>query len=139
MMEPDQTSSSTTMVTGKLHMVRKGHAKRFVDAPPVVPEQARRPARLAIMLALAHKIQNAIDRSAVRDRAEVARKLGLTRARVTQLLDLTLLASGIQEKILLAESINGKEPFAERRLRALTRTTAWRRHLHYLPESDSDP
>jgi len=61
----------------------------------VVPEPVRRPARVAIMLALAHKIQQAIDGGVVRDRAEVARRLGLTRARVTQLLDLALLAPDI--------------------------------------------
>ena len=83
-------ATSGTMVTGKLHRVRKGHSKRFVETAPVAPEPVRRPARLAIMLALAHKIQQAIDRGAVRDRAEMARRLRLTRARVTQLLDLTL-------------------------------------------------
>ena len=41
-------------------------------------EPVRRPARLAIMLALAHKIQQAIDCGAGRDRAEVARRLGIT-------------------------------------------------------------
>ena len=30
--------------------VRKGHSKRFADAPPAAPEPVRRPARLAIML-----------------------------------------------------------------------------------------
>jgi ParB-like chromosome segregation protein Spo0J len=78
--------------------------------PPAAPEPVRRPARLAIMLAFAHKIQQAIDRGAVRDRAEVARRLGLTRARVTQHLDLTLLAPDIQEQILFAESVDGLEP-----------------------------
>jgi ParB-like chromosome segregation protein Spo0J len=77
------------------------------------------------MLALAHKIQQAIDRGVVRDRAEVARRLGLTRARVTQLLDLTLLAPDIQERILFAESADGSEPFTERRLRPLTRDSTW--------------
>ena len=47
----------------------------------------------------------------------MARKLGLTRARVTQLLDLTLLAVDIQEQILFAESIDGVETICERALR----------------------
>ena len=68
------------------------------------------------MLALAHKIQQAIDRGAVQDRAEVSRRLGLMRARITQLLDLTLLAPNIQEWILLAEAVDGLEPISERRL-----------------------
>jgi hypothetical protein len=54
----------------------------------------------------------------------VARKLGLTRTRVAQLLDLTLLAPGIQEQILFAESVDGIEPMAERQLR---------RHLQHPP------
>jgi hypothetical protein len=118
-------TSSGTMVTGKLHRVRKGHKKGFVETPPVEPEPVRRPARLAIMLALAHKIQQAIDRDAVRDRAEVARRLGLTRARVTQLLDLTLLAPDIQERILFAEAVDGLEPMGERAVRAAVRVEDW--------------
>ena len=47
----------------------------------------------------------------------MARKLGLTRARVTQLLDLTLLAVDIQGQILFAESIDGVETICERALR----------------------
>jgi predicted XRE-type DNA-binding protein len=118
-------TSSALMVSGKLHLVRKGHAKRFVGTPPVAPEPARRPARLAVMLALAHKIQQAIDRGAVRDRAEVARRLGLTRARVTQLMDLMLLAPDIQELILFAESVDGVEPMIERTVRAVVCSMSW--------------
>jgi hypothetical protein len=77
------------------------------------------------MLALAHKIQQAIDRGAVRDRAEVARRLGLTRARVTQLLDLMLLVPDIQEQILFAESVDGVEPLGEKAVRAMTCSMSW--------------
>jgi hypothetical protein len=118
-------ATSGTMVAGKLHRVRKGHKKRFVETAPPTPEPVRRPARLAIMLALAHTIQHAIDRGAVRDRAAVALRLGLTRARVTQLLDLTLLAPDIQEQILFAESVDGLEPMAERAMRAAVRVEDW--------------
>jgi hypothetical protein len=76
MSEPAQTLTSSAMVTGKLHLVRKGHTKRFAETPPVAFEPVRKPARLAIMLALAHKIQHAIDRDVVIDCAEVARRLG---------------------------------------------------------------
>jgi hypothetical protein len=43
----------------------------------------------ASMLALAHQIQGAIDRGELADQAEAARRLGLTRARLTQVIDLT--------------------------------------------------
>ena len=49
---------------------------------------------------------------------------GLTRARVTQLLDLTLLAPDFQEQILFAESVDGIESIAEQQIR---------RNLHQLP------
>ena len=55
----------------------------------------------------------------------ILERLGLTRARVTQLLDLTLLAPDIQEKILFAESVDGAELVSERKLRWLAREDAW--------------
>jgi|SRR5450631_2037902 len=57
----DPTLTSPIVVTGKLHRVRQGHAKRFAETPPAMPEQVRRPARVAVMLALAHNIQQALD------------------------------------------------------------------------------
>jgi hypothetical protein len=77
------------------------------------------------MLALAHKIQQAIDGGKVRDRAEVARRLGFTRARVTHLMDLTLLAPDLQERVLEFEAVDGIEPFSERELRKVARVAAW--------------
>ena len=117
-----ETTSAQRVFTGKLHRVRQGNGKAFAqELPPPPPEPVRRPARVAIMLALAHKIQEAIDREVVRDRAEVARRLGITRARVTQLLDLTLLAPEIQEEILFAEAVDGVEPISERAIRNIVK------------------
>jgi hypothetical protein len=45
--------------------------------------------------------------------------------RVTQLLDLTLLAPEIQEQILFAESVDGLKSMAERALRAVVRLEDW--------------
>ena len=83
-------------------------------------------AHMARMLALAHHLQGAIDRSLVANRAAVARKLGLTRAWGTQLLDLLLLApDDLQEVVLDFEAVDGAEPMAERTLRALAHAGAW--------------
>jgi len=51
----------------------------------------------------------------------LATRLGLSRARISQLLDLMLLAPDIQEQILLAESVDGVEPMSERAVRAAVR------------------
>ena len=93
--------------------------------PPPKPEPVRRPAKVAQQLALAHHLQAAIDRGAIADRADVARKLGLTRARVTQLLDLLLLAPDLQDAVLALEAVDGAEPMAERTLRAVAHAGTW--------------
>jgi hypothetical protein len=77
------------------------------------------------MLALAHSIQRAIDWGEIRDQAEAARKLGVTRARLTQILDLTFLAPDLQEKILFATAFVGAEVLSERALRLVIRLQTW--------------
>ncbi len=113
----------TNVVTGELHRVRRGREKSFASKPAAGPE--RRPARVALALALAHQIQRAIDLGELKDQAEAARRLGMTRARVTQLQDLRLLAPGIQERILFLEALDGVEPLSERVLRVAERTKNW--------------
>lgn len=120
---PNNSTPGPRVVTGQLHRVQRGHAKRFTKEAPPAP--VRRPARVAVMLALAHKIQQAIDAGIVPDRAEVARRLGFTRARVTHLMDLTLLASDLQERVLGLEAVDGVEPIGERALRPVARAGCW--------------
>jgi len=123
---PTEAAGGVRIFAGKLHRIQRGHGKAFVDRPPSPPpEPVRRAARVAIMLALAHKIQDAIDRGVVRDCADVAMRLGLSRARISQLLDLTLLAPDIQEQILFAESVDGVEPMSESALREVVRLEDW--------------
>jgi hypothetical protein len=74
-----------------------GHRK-----PGESPEPPRRPARIARTLALAHNLQRRLDGGEFFDYADMARQLGFTRARITQIMALLLLAPGIQEEILLA-------------------------------------
>ena len=103
----------------------KSRSVTLAETPPPKPEPVRRPAKVAQQLALAHHLQAAIDRGAVADRADVARKLGLTRARVTQLLDLLLLAPDLQDAVLALEAVDGAEPMAERALRAVAHAGTW--------------
>lgn len=77
----------------------------------------RYPARVARQLALAHALQRRVDAGEFADYADMARSLGFTRARVTQIMDLTLLAADIQEEILFLEVPPGEQPVSERRLR----------------------
>ena len=79
----------------------------------------------ARQLALAHHLQAAIERGLVADQAALARKLGLTRARVTQLFDLLMLAADLQEQVLALEAVDGAEPMAERTLREVAHAGTW--------------
>lgn len=108
---------------------RQGRRVTLTDAPPSSPAPkpapVRRPAKAARMLALAHHLQRAIDEGLVADRAAVARNLGLTRARVSQLLDLLLLSPRIQEAVLALEAVDGVEPICERKLRQFIAARDW--------------
>jgi hypothetical protein len=69
------------------------------DAPQS-PPPGRVP-RVARVLALAHHWQGLIRSGVVRDQADLARLVGVSRARVTQVMSLLWLAPDIQEDILL--------------------------------------
>ncbi len=82
-------------------------------------------AKVARLLAWAHKAQRQIDNGEFESRSHLARHLGVTKASVSQLLDLTLLAPTIQEELLFLEAIDGKEPLSERGLSSVLRWKNW--------------
>ena len=113
------------VITATLHRVQRGHGKNFVAEPRPAKVSTVRPARVAVMLALAHKIAAAIGTRGLHDQADAARRLGVTRPRITQLLYLQQLAPDIQEHVLWLEAVDGIEPLTERNLRVVMRATAW--------------
>lgn len=123
--QPEKPSSGCKVIRGALIRERKQAVRFTAEPPPPPPEPVRRPAHVAKMLALAHHLSAAIEQGAVADQATVARRLGLTRARITQLLDLTLLAPDVQEQVLELEAVDGREPLRERRLRAVVAAGTW--------------
>ena len=60
-------------------------------------------ARVAWQLALAHLIDRVVEKEVVADYAAAAQVLGLSRARLSQVTSLLLLAPEIQEAILVGE------------------------------------
>ena len=115
----------TVVVSAPLHRLRVRHGQGFVKQAPIVRLPVRRPARVAIMLALAHSIDAAIREGRLRDQADAARRLGLTPPRITQLLALLQLAPDLQERVLFLEAVDGIEPLTERGLRPATRVLCW--------------
>lgn len=72
------------------------------------------------MLALGHEIVRLVEAGLLRDLADAAEVLGFTRARVSQIVDLTLLAPDLQESLLF----ESRGP-AERRLRPIVAAWEW--------------
>jgi hypothetical protein len=90
------------------------------------PERPGRVLRVARLLALAHQIEAKVQSGVYDDLADAARKLGLTRARVTQIVNLTLVAPEIQEAILTWPPIvAGRDLITERTLRAIVAEPPW--------------
>ncbi len=112
------TQPQTLVFKARFHRRRRGNRTVLKDGPAPKPGPSiRRPARVAITLALAHKIEQFIAEGKLRDRAHAAQCLGLTRARVTQICDLSLLPVAEQERLLFLEAVDGREPTTERELR----------------------
>ena len=65
--------------------------------------EAKAPSRVARMLALAHHVERLIEAGELTGYAEAARVLGLTRARLTQVMNLLLLAPETQEALLIGD------------------------------------
>lgn len=103
-----ETASSGQVLTFQMHRVRKGMHVELAEGPAQeaagTPMASNPPARAAVMLALAHKIQQAIDQGRIKDQAEAARRLGFTRARITQVMRLTLMPVKEQERVLGAQA-----------------------------------
>lgn len=120
------SGDGTRIFKGNLFRVRDGRAWAFTDEPPPPPPpEVRRPARVVQVLARAHRLEAAIATGDYVDRADAARQLGFTRARITQILDLLLLAPDIQERVLDLEAVDGVEPVSERALREVVRCESW--------------
>jgi hypothetical protein len=79
-------------------------------------------------MALAIRLEALIAAGHVPSYAGLARLVGVSRARLTQIANLTLLAPDIQEAILfLPPLVKGRDPITERHLRPLVAEPDWQR------------
>ncbi|MBF0121724.1 MAG: hypothetical protein HQK79_23080 [Desulfobacterales bacterium] len=86
--------------------------------------------RLTRLLALALKFEDLIKGNKCKDYAEIAKLGHLSRARVTQIMNLTLLSARVQENILLMPRIlKGRDPISEHELREIISEADWDKQL----------
>lgn len=96
-------------------------------APPAAEPVGRIP-RITRLMALAIKLEGYVRDGVVTDYAELARLGHVSRARITQVLDLNLLAPDIQAAILtLPRTVKGRDPIRERHVRPIAAEPDWER------------
>jgi hypothetical protein len=95
-------------------------------AVPKVPSDQPRIPRITRLMALAIKFQDMVDRGEVRDYADIARLGFVTRARITQIMNLLNLAPDIQEQLLTSSNPATEAAVPERGLRPVTAVVEWR-------------
>ena len=114
------------------HKVHFGNGRRSRkelrqgDPPPEAPHG--RVPRVTKLMALAIRLDGLIRDGAVTDQAELARLGHVSRARLTQIMNLLWLAPDIQEAILfLPATERGRDVVTERQLRPIAAVADWGR------------
>ncbi|ACY13545.1 hypothetical protein [Haliangium ochraceum] len=123
-----RTENGAIVVTGRLfrHGGGNGRPHRFSGEPGKQPPRpTRRPARVAQMLAFAHRVDGEVERGEFESRSAAARYYGMTTGRITQLMSLLWLAPDVQEDVLFLEAIDGREPLSGQALEKLARIADW--------------
>jgi len=106
---------------------------KLMAAAVAVPETGENPAlrvqaaRGAQMLAMAHQVERLVESGEVASYAHAARALGLTRARLTQVMNLLLLSPAVQDRVLA-----GEIGTTERSLRCLVGEPDWAAQQEHL-------
>ena len=113
----------------KVHFKSGRHTRRELregEAMPSAP--AGRVPRVSRLMALAIRLDQLIRDGVVTDQAELARLGHVTRARLTQIMNLLCLAPDIQEEILfLPVTERGRDVVTEKQLRPIAASPNWRR------------
>lgn len=109
---------------------RKTRKKMMEGAAPPAPVTLVEPGavpRVSRLMALAIRLNRLLGEGVARDYADLARLGGVTRARLTQIMNMLLLAPDIQEELLfLPRTIAGRHPVTEHDMRGIAAVPDWR-------------
>ena len=115
-------------VKRKVQLTREAHGRRRVAAatPETPPVEAGRVPRISRLMAVAIRLERLLLTGEVSDVMELARLGHVTQPRMSQILNLTLLAPDIQEELLFLPRIaTGKATIHEKLLRPITSEIDW--------------
>lgn len=118
-------------VTRKVRLTREDRGRRRVNIPktpttePTPVEPGRIP-RISRLMAVAIRLERLLLTGEVSDLSELARLGHVTQPRMSQILNLTLLAPDIQEEILFLPRVtSGKATIHEKMLRPIAAESDW--------------
>ena len=115
-------------VEHKVHFGRGRRREKKLRVGSTTPKPPSRIPRITKLLALAIKFNQMIRDGVVADYAELATLGHVSRARMTQIMNLLNLAPDIQEAILFLPRVErGKDAITERELRAVVAEASWER------------
>ncbi len=118
------------MITNhEIHFQTGRHTKKRLEKGAAkVRKSVKRIPHIAKLMALAIRLDQLIRNGEVADQAELAKLGHVSRARLTQIMNLLQLAPDIQEKILfLPPGARGSEMITERELRPIAAEVNWSR------------
>ena len=109
---------------------KRGHSGRKClvegDEPTPTPITPGNIPRVSRLMALAIRLEKLVNQGEVRDYAAIARFGQVSRARITQIMNMLLLSPKIQEEILfLPRTIKGCDQVSERDLRPIVAIPDW--------------
>lgn len=122
--------SDEIQVGATFHKKRVGKHIAMVEGPaPAAPERPKgRLPRITRYMALAIYYEDLIRQGHVHDYAEIATLGHVTRARVTQIMNLRLLAPEIQERLISMDRIvDGRDALCLRGLQSIALESDWRK------------
>jgi hypothetical protein len=119
---------------------QRGRKKiRQGEAPIPQPLEPGSIPRVSKLMALAVRFEGLIQQGKIQDYADIARLGLVTRARMTQIMNLLNLAPDIQEEILfLPRTMKGYDPISERDIRPIVAVMDWAKQRLMWKEIISD-
>lgn len=121
----DEKPVNSLQVTFTLKTRKKGEKAPREDQKTLKPGNVPRVSKL---LALAIRMEGLVQCGEVRDYADLARLGFVTRARITQIMNLLNLAPDIQEDLLfMPRTLKGYDPIREKDMRPIAAVAYWQR------------
>ncbi len=115
----------------KVYLQKDGRRRTLRRGPRRGAQAQGRVPRVARLVALAVQLEQLVQDNVISDYAELARLGRVSRARITQIMNLRLLAPEIQEAILfLPPTMFGLDAISERDLRPIAARANWQKQRH---------